>query len=207
MIVYVETNFVLELVRLQEEATACETLVEFCREGLVRLVIPAFSFVEPYGTLNRSDIKRNELSKAISIEYRQLIRTQSYKDQLGAMDEVSALLIRSIADESSRFDSTLAELLDLAETIPLEPKILASAVDYRKQYDFKRPEDAIVFSSVVSHLETQSPGVSCFLQKDADDFKNPDIKTMLDDFKCKLIFSFSDGVKYIKSRKPATDDT
>ena len=206
MIVYAETNFVLELALLQEDAEACEALLGLCNAEVVRLVIPAFCMIEPYETLIRRHKRRLELRTEVSTELDQLVRTRSYQEQSRAIDDVKRLLEQSTKDERSRLDETVAQLLSLADVIPIEQETLASAPSYQRQHDLS-PPDAIVLSSVVSHLKNQSPEVSCFLNKNSKDFKDPDIKAMLEQFGCKLIFSFSHGVRYIQSRKPATDDT
>jgi hypothetical protein len=51
--VYVESNFVLELALLQEQHAACEAIVQLCEAGDLRLVLPAYSFMEPFETLRR----------------------------------------------------------------------------------------------------------------------------------------------------------
>jgi hypothetical protein len=48
--VYVETNFVLELVLAQEQQASCEEILALSEEGSLRLVIPSYSLVEPYET-------------------------------------------------------------------------------------------------------------------------------------------------------------
>ena len=47
MIVYVESNFVLELAFLQEQHESCNTIITLAESSQVELVIPAFSIVEP----------------------------------------------------------------------------------------------------------------------------------------------------------------
>lgn len=50
MIVYVESNFVLELAFLQEEHESCEELLSLSKSGDIHLVLPTFSIGEPYET-------------------------------------------------------------------------------------------------------------------------------------------------------------
>jgi hypothetical protein len=45
--VYVESNFVLQLALLQESHSSCEAILQLCEGDESRLVIPAFSLVEP----------------------------------------------------------------------------------------------------------------------------------------------------------------
>ena len=48
MIVYVESNFVLELAFLQEEYESCLELLHLAESQAMHLVLPAFSVGEPY---------------------------------------------------------------------------------------------------------------------------------------------------------------
>jgi hypothetical protein len=48
MIVYVESNFILELAFLQEEHGEAETLAKFAESGQIQLAVPSFSGSEPY---------------------------------------------------------------------------------------------------------------------------------------------------------------
>ena len=48
MIVYVESNFVLELAFLQEEHESCLELLSLSESEDICLVLPAFSIGEPY---------------------------------------------------------------------------------------------------------------------------------------------------------------
>jgi len=47
MIVYVESNFVLELALLQKEQQSCEDILSLCEVGNVRLILPAMCLTEP----------------------------------------------------------------------------------------------------------------------------------------------------------------
>jgi len=47
MIIYVESNFVLELAYLQEEHESCEEILNLAQEGKIGLVLPAYSILVP----------------------------------------------------------------------------------------------------------------------------------------------------------------
>ncbi len=56
MNIYVETNFVLELVFEQEQCVICEQILQFCETGQAKLIIPAYSLAEPHEKLSRQAI-------------------------------------------------------------------------------------------------------------------------------------------------------
>lgn len=59
MIVYVESNFVLEIALLQEQHSACEALLELCVNGRIQILIPTYAMIEPFGALFRRRAERN----------------------------------------------------------------------------------------------------------------------------------------------------
>ena len=82
MNVYVETNFVLELVFQQEQSASCQELLALGVAGDLRLLIPAYSLIEPYEKLVRQRNSRKALQRDMDIELNQLARTVSYQKQL-----------------------------------------------------------------------------------------------------------------------------
>ncbi|WP_217429931.1 hypothetical protein [Rugamonas rubra] len=75
MIVYVESNFVLELAFMQEENAECEGILQLAEAGVVQLAMPAFSVGEPYETLVRRHRERRALANKLTDELKQLRRS------------------------------------------------------------------------------------------------------------------------------------
>ncbi len=69
MIVYVESNFVLELAFLQEEHESCDELITLAESHSIKLVVPAFSIVEPYDVLVRRSRQRQNFIAALPLKY------------------------------------------------------------------------------------------------------------------------------------------
>jgi predicted nucleic acid-binding protein len=205
MIVYVETNFVLEMAFVQEQHDDCEAILGLCEAGRVALVVPAFCFAEPYETLERRRRERRRLLDDLSRELNQLARTQLYEERTGAMDEVTSLLAKSAEEKKDRLDAVIHRLLALAETIPLDGETLRSASKCQRQYDLS-PQDAIVYTSLISHVARLKPESSCFLTKNAKDFNNPDIVAALEAHHGKLLFNFEAGLGYVHSCLKAGGD-
>jgi predicted nucleic acid-binding protein len=199
MIVYIESNFVLEVALLQEEHASCEAIVGLCTAGSARLVVPAFSLVEPYESLTRRHRDRSALRDALSRELRQLARTQLYHARTGAMFDVTSLLAESTEEEKARLHSTIVRLLNVAETIPLDARIIRMALQYQTQCDLS-PQDAVIYASVICHLEARTPECACFLNKNVKDFGSPDIIATLDGYRCKLLPRFESGLGFIRSQ-------
>lgn len=199
MNVYVETNFVLELAFVQEQHEACAKIVELCRGESARLVLPAFCIAESYERLIRQAKDRAQIAGDLARELRQLSRSKPYENEVETLQAVTGLLARSSQDEDQRLIDVLGQLLVVADIIPLEAKVLLSAAQHRVNFALK-PQDSIVYSSVLHHLASARGVESCFINRNRRDFDDPDIEETLTSQGCKMLFSFDNGYKYIQHR-------
>jgi hypothetical protein len=90
-------------------------------------------------------------------------------------------------------------LLKACEIISLDTSILAAATGYQADHDLS-PQDALVYASVLSHLKRSAPPESCFMNRNARDFDDPDIVDELKRHSCVLIPRFDDGLGYVRNR-------
>jgi predicted nucleic acid-binding protein len=65
---YVESNFVLELVFSQEQSAACEELLAAGENGVFELVLPSYCLGEPLETLRRRHKERQRLQEGVQTE-------------------------------------------------------------------------------------------------------------------------------------------
>lgn len=199
MDVYVESNFVLELALLQEQHESCEKIIELSEAGKVRLILPAYSLIEPYETIVRFAKTRAKISNDLTTEVKQLSRSKPYQEEIEALQKVTGFLVRSQEEEKARLRSTIDRLLAVTEIIPLDAQILSSASKYQVGHDLS-PQDSIVYASVLQHLSASSTAAKCFLNRNSKDFDDPDIVDTLDKYGCKMLFSFTNGYGYISSQ-------
>ena len=199
MNIYVETNFVLELVFAQEHHASCEQILALCESGRSRLIILAYCLAEPHEKLTRQAGSRRELQRNLETELRQLARTASYTARVNSIQDIASLLVRSNEEEKQRFIRYRERLLRIAEIIPLTINILREAATYESPYDLT-PQDALVYASVIVHLHQNYPPISCFLNRNSKNFDNPDIVDELDRNNCKMIPRFDHGYGFIQAR-------
>lgn len=195
MNVYVESNFVFELALLQEQSDSCERILDLCRTGGARLVIPAYCLDEPYETLTRQRRRRTRMKRELDAEFGQIARTETYAGQLGGFRDIADLLIKSTEEDEKRLDEVCLRLSETAEAIPLDAEILAMSREYRREHGFS-PQDSIVYASVLAHLAQTSGTRSCFLDKDKD-FQNQDVVEELAGYRCQLLQDFGAGYGFI----------
>ncbi len=204
MIVYVESNFILELAHMREESDRCSQIIGLAKSNQIALVLPAYCVGEPYEAQTRRSKKRVGLYTQLIQEVNELTRSKPYADFLKDSQEITNLLIQSVEEEKKRLDTTLTDLLDFANIIPIEAEIIRAAIGFQNSLNLS-PQDALVYASVIAHLEQASPKPKCFLTKNAKDFVNPDIMDQLKTHQCKLLTRFEDGLGYIN--KNLTDST
>ncbi|MDI9635238.1 PIN domain-containing protein [Geitlerinema splendidum] len=204
MNVYVESNFVLELALMQEQYESCSKLVELAESKHITLIIPAFSLAEPYETLIRAEKRRrrlSELSNEIRTELKQLERSQNHQQSISALqEEIGEFLVQSQEEEKQRLQTTLIQLLDLVEIIPLSSEVLRTAIHSQVNLSLS-PQDSIVYSSILIYLQNLlEDKPNCFLNRNSKDFSNPTIIDELKGYNCRLLFRFDDGLGYIQSQ-------
>ncbi|MEA2601074.1 MAG: hypothetical protein QOF89_2066 [Acidobacteriota bacterium] len=194
---YVESNFVLELALVQEQHASCERILTLCEAGAIGVVVPAYSIVEPYETLLRRHLDRKRLKDALDRELQQLSRTSNYAQRLGGFEASTALLLDSAAEEIQRLEDVRSRLVACATVIALEASILSMAAQHQARHGLSA-KDAIVYASVLSHLNAESGPQSCFMTRDAD-FGDPDIVDELKAHRCKLIPRFDAGFSFLSA--------
>ena len=166
--------------------------------GAIRCVLPAFSLMEPYPTLDHRSANRNRVRNDLAPVLRELGRTALYTHQVKAAETMlSPILVDSETDELSRLNLMRRRLLHVTETIPLDAEILARASGLEASCKLSA-QDAVVLASVCSHLGRHRPARSCFLNRNRKDFDKPEITNELKPYGCKLFFHFDLGLQYIR---------
>ena len=206
MIIYVESNFVLELALLQEQHISCENILDICEVGNAKLVVPAFSIAEPYEVLIRQHKRRSHLTNELKTEFTQISRSQPYQTQITSLQEITTLLLNSLEEEQQRLYQTRDKIINLAEIIPLTAEVLMAASNFENTLNLS-PQDAVVYASVMQHLKTSNSGNKCFLNRNSKDFDQPDIVDELEKYGCKMLSRFDDGYNYIQHQRRSKEVT
>jgi predicted nucleic acid-binding protein len=195
MIVYVESNFVLELAFLRAEHESCQSIIELAEADLIRFVLPAYSVGEPYEAWVRRAKNRRELHARFLQEIKELSRSELMHDA----HEITNTLIHSIEDEKRKLDEVLSTILTFAEIVSIGVDIIHAAIDFQNTLNLS-PQDSITYASDLHHLASAPPDVKCFLTKNSKDFANPSVIEQLATHDCRLLTRFENGLGYIQSR-------
>lgn len=202
MNVFVETNFVLELAFEQEQSKSCLDILDLCLAKQITLIIPAFCLTEPLEKLHRQSLNRENLQTELNKEITQLRRNRNYQIRMQSIQDLKNLLIQSNVEERVRFENFRKIILDSVEIIPTSQEILNDATSYEKSPYNLRPQDAIVYASIMSKLKSNISIKSCFLNRNSRDFDVSEIIDELQDFDCRMIPRFDDGYNYITRQIP-----
>ena len=198
MVVYVETNFILEMGYRQVENEFCERIVELAENGRIVLAIPSFSVGESYETSYRRKKERESFVSDLRRRRSQLSYSADHDMLAGRIQTVIDTLLDSIDRDNRRLSQVLSRLSRSAEFISLDASSLALAQQYQDDIQMA-PQDSLVLGSVVSHLSEANPDVCCFLNKNVKDFGQPRVRNELRERNCRIIYSFEQGLSYISS--------
>jgi predicted nucleic acid-binding protein len=195
MIVYVESNFLLEIVLGQEQATSAEALLDLAEHRGIDLVLPSFAFAEPFATVTQRERTRRKLGLDISGILRDLKRSAPYYSEAAIVESAIAGLASIAGREYAKLNDTSQRLLAAAQLRDIDSNIFAQALAYQTRFGLS-PQDSIVYAVVVSDLQRRLPDPKCFITKNSRDFDDPDIVTELQRYNCRLFFSFEDGLRF-----------
>jgi hypothetical protein len=198
MNVYVESNFVLEQALEQEQSESCHRLIRLATARSVRLVIPAFSLVEPHITIMHKANERSRLSTELKKQLLELGRSKTYREASSSFNEITALLIQSAESERTGLERATNGILKAAEIIPLDSDVFYQAGTIQSALDLSI-QDSIVLASVVRHLSETKPTESCFLNRNTRDFDDPNVREKLDAFGCRFFGRFDQALQYIEA--------
>lgn len=189
---YVESNFVLELVFAQEDREHCETLFDGAESGTFELAIPSYCLGEPLETLGRRHSDRRRVQNALQQEVRQLRRVTEYRTDLDDVDLTVNLFARSATEDLDRLQKYYRRIIRAATLVALAAEVVERGLELRDTFDLEL-QDAFVLASVASDLDFR-PMESWFVTRNTKDFDDPGVRTYLDERRCRLLTSFGEAV-------------
>jgi len=197
MIVYAESNFILELTLEQEQLVGAENILLAAERGRIILVVPSLGINEPFSTIAHRSRIRRQINTSITEQVKQLERSPTHSGLVTEIRAVAAKLASLEGHELSRLQSTMERVLKLATVVPVTPVVFADARNYASAFDLSLP-DAIVLASVIHHATTRPPiEPKVFANRNPKDFDAPDIIRLLAAQGCELAATFDEAWKRI----------
>jgi predicted nucleic acid-binding protein len=199
MIVYAESNFVLELTFLRKDHEDAERLLALSEAGAITLAVPAYSLAEPYETLTRRAKTRRTLQAQLATEIGELARSQPYAELAETSRTVTSVLAASAEEERLRLGAVVERVIRGAGVIPLTGATMSASLQLQASLGFATAQDAIVYASVEEHLATAPDLPRLFVTQNRKDFLTPDVQTRLNRLDCRLFTSFPAARGFVES--------
>lgn len=202
MIVYVETNFILELALEQKEALAAEDILKLAESGKIELVFPSFAISETFSSVMNTQSQRRRLRDEAEKTLKQLkqsIQSERHREVVSTLPPIFTLLIKLVDRELELLHMTVERLLHSGRSIETDISTFRQAMIYRQKFDIES-QDSIIYASVIADLKRHPAKTQkCFLSRDRKAFSDdPEIRTELSTYNCRYISNFFDGLKYIQ---------
>ena len=199
MILYAESNLLLEVALAQEQAEAARGLIALAETGKVRLIVPILALVEPIWTLTRKHQERLDLWNRLDADIRQLGRSAHSQDVARSL-MTGIQGVRDTAPEEDRlYDELLVRLVGVAEFANLDTGVLLGSDAVRDVYGLGRL-DALMLTSILVHLQAASPDEEkLFVSRDKKAFERPDILARLGTHRCTYVSSFDAAFQRLQS--------
>lgn len=182
MIVYVESNFILELALRQKQAVSVEAIVQLAEHGKIELTVPSFALSEPFATITRRARDQDRLSKSIG----------------GMLDRLPALLDEAAKGEQDNLWSIVSRLVTLGPAIETDVTCLTRAFEYQKRLRLSQQDSIIYAASIIDLQHRPLAETKCFLNSNHTDFKVPTIIAELNSYNCRYEQDFSKGLSFIR---------
>jgi len=196
MIVYVESNYILEIALQQEQFKYAQKLLELSQKKIINLVIPSISIIEPYWTINNKSHKRNKINEYLNQEIKQLNRSSIYNKKSQCLSNVNKYLININISTEVHLEKTICDMQKKCEIIKFDSNIIKNSRNYN--YFKLKKIDLLILTSIIEDLKTQkSDERKCFISRNSKDFDSPEIKDLLSEYGCILINNFRDGINFI----------
>ncbi|MHB8598819.1 MAG: hypothetical protein ACYDER_18625 [Ktedonobacteraceae bacterium] len=183
MIVYVESNFILEIVLKQQQAASAEAVLHLAEMGKIEIAFPSFALSEPFATITRRERDQERLGKAIE----------------GMLDQLPIMLTNASRKERDSLWSVISRLVAIGTSLETNKACLTQALAYQMSPGLTS-QDSIIYAATILDLQQRPFGESkCFLNKNSYDFKVPSIITELNSYNCWYEHRFAQGLNFIRS--------
>ncbi len=202
MVVYVESNFVLEIALRQRQAPAAEAILALAEQDILRLAIPSVALVEPYSKLGYRHDKRQGLLNSWTATLREAQEIGLPAAQQGVVREFRQLLMDSanlVQQEYESLQAVVDRIVAKSAILELNASTLGQASLYRNEYGLDHI-DSLIYAAIIADLrQGLSLGPSCFVSRDKSGFALSDISAELASYQSRYISTFSNGLTFIHS--------
>ncbi len=117
MIVYIESNFVLELTFEQEQALSANNILALAASKKIKLVFPSFVLSEPFEAVMRERRERNDLYNGLVKTLKKLQRSEALRKEMLDLESAAGILRDAYVRQINLLHSTFDSLLNVGENV------------------------------------------------------------------------------------------
>lgn len=198
MIVYVESNFVLELALEQEQAQYAEAIFGLAEQSSLTLVIPSFALSEPFSTIELRKRNRERLSAELAGQLRQLRRSALHRDLVARSEPAVLSLGESYEREKASLQAVVRRIAACGSVIALDTAVFQQATRHQGQYGLS-PPDAIIYASVLAHVQQAPSAEPKYLVSKDKGFNDPGLIAQLRSYNCHFSGDFQVAAALIRN--------
>jgi hypothetical protein len=199
LIIYVETNFILELAYLRSTSDNCQRLIHLARQERVALVIPGFALAEARMAWQNVVRRRNRLQSEVRVELAELARSRP----LVGIGEQSQAFVAALVDtaqaDRDRLEATVAALIEHATVLPIDATSISRSLQVEKRFGLS-PQDSLLYAAITDHLSEAPDTTKVFVTQNARDFFIPTVEEELNSYGCKLLTSFETAEAFVRNK-------
>lgn len=205
MMVYVETNFVLEIVLAQEQHISAESILSMAEMHKLELAFPGFILSGVFSTVVRRQKERRELYISLQNTLEQIKRSEHSKDTALNMEPLIAKLLEAVVAENDFLYSTIKRMLSIGRSIETDLQSLEEARSYQKLFDLSLT-DSIIYATIINDLRKRPENEEKrFLSRDAKAYSAPRVRADLRQYKCRYFPNFENALGNIKALQGKDD--
>lgn len=201
MIIYAETNFLVEWTCRQEQTESCGILLQWSAERRIDLRIPAEAFTEAYTALQKKVNERRDVKERLERQARDFRRVNELREPAVLFEDASRALSLRSEQEDRRFTELAKHLRRDATIIPLDAAVLGLIEEFRSLGTVRGEGDLHIFASVMANLMSRNnagdTAPSLFATRDRG--FEVDAANFLRPFNCTLLTSYPAAVSRLRS--------
>lgn len=202
--VYVETNYLLNIARKQEESLYSSKILELAKNKKINLKLPIYCIPESYMALQRRHEPFKTLKDTAAVVLneltRSLDRSRLHKLTYEAYKNLPTEIVTIIQREVNQLDRAINEVLKSAKTLNCSYKIHKKGIVFRTALDIPHEMDSAAIAAIEEDIKTvKFSRDKVFITADKK-MLTVELKKLLQQQKCINFSSFRKAYEFIENR-------